>query len=376
MNKISGWKRMGVIFLLLGLLLPQNAGASGAWFSLSAMEKLGYILPEEERSGEVRMTFLGDCTLGDEARKRNASLGFAKTIEKMGCEHPFRQLRRLTSPDDLTVANLETVLSDRKLKKVRKEYNFIGSASYTEILTAGSIDCVTLANNHTHDFGEEGYEDTKTALNEAGVAWFGTDSPAVWISEEGFMIGFLGVSYSLVGNGYKRYREQYQSLRDLGCAAVVTVMHAGTEYAYAAPDRYQKQIVTRAVQCGTDLVVGHHPHVVQGYTVQEGVPVVYSLGNCSFGGTTRARDSDALALQVIMRFEKGRLKEQELHFYPISITGDERYNDYSPVFLTGTGAERVLAKMEKSTGWAPGAFGEKEGAVVSISSADAAPGSE
>ena len=358
-------RAFSLLFSLL-LLLPGAAPASGAWYSLSQLEAGATILPEETVTGEVTLTFLGDCTLGDQVTRRNAPLGFARKIDQMGYDYPFRQLRRLTAGDDLTVANLETVLSDRKLTRVSKEYNFIRSADYTGILTAGDIDCVTLANNHTHDFGDEGYEDTQAALEAVGIAWIGTDSPAVWVSDEGLLLGFLGVSHSLVGDRYQRYRQQIQALRGLGCAAVITVMHAGTEYDYDAPDQYQRQIVERSIAGGTDLIVGHHPHVVQGYALPEGVPVVYSLGNCSFGGTTHARDSDALALQVVMTFSEGRLTAQQLHFYPISITGDARYNDYSPVFLSGSDAERVLAKMKDSTGWDPGSFSDSEGAVVVV----------
>ena len=361
------FRRIAAAALLCLLLpFPGSSLAGGAWHSLSELQGSEYVLADQDATCEVRMTFLGDCTLGGETSKRSSRLGFVRKIEEYGYEHPFRQLSLLTSADDLTVANLEVVLSDRDLKKVKKKYNFIGPTAYTGILTSGGIDCVTIANNHTHDFGDEGYADTKAALDLAGVAWFGSDSPAVWISDDGIMLGFIGVSYSLTGDRYKRYSQQYQALRDIGCSAVITVMHAGTEYSYDPPDNYQKQIVDRAVGCGTDLIVGHHPHVVQGYTIQDGVPVIYSLGNCSFGGTTHAKDSDALVLQAVMSFENGALVKQELHFYPISITGDSHYNDYSPVFLTGSDAERVLNKLLKSTCFDPGTFDETEGAVVTL----------
>ena len=151
----------------------------------------------------------------------------------------------------------------------------------------------------------------------------------------------------------------------MGCAAVITVMHTGTEYDYQ-PDGYQKQVVSRALSCGTDLIIGHHPHVVQGYEVRDGVPVVYSLGNCVFGGNTNPRDHDALAVQADLFFEDGVLAGITLRFYPISVSGEEGYNDYSPVLLSGEDAARVLEKMEKSTGNPPGAFEEGKGAAVTV----------
>lgn len=302
-----------------------------------------------EYSGTVTITFLGDCTLGGEEKSRNSALGFVRRIEENGTGFPLRNLTALTLTDDATVANLEGVLTDRPLEKVKKKYNFSGPSVYTQILTSGGVECVTLANNHSRDYGEAGYADTKAALEKAGVCWFGTDAMAVWRNDGGVMIGFIGVATTMSGNRYKRYARQMEALREMGCAAVITVMHAGTEYSYT-PDNYQKQIVSRAVACGTDLVIGHHPHVVQGYEEVDGVPVVYSLGNCSFGGTTHAKDSDALAVQADLTFEESRLTDVSLRFYPISITSDSRYNNYSPEFLSGADAERVIRKMEQSTG--------------------------
>ena len=363
---IRRFRHLLPLLLLLLLLLPVPSRASGFWRTVS-----GDLPPEDqwhpvsEYTGEIRMTFLGDCTLGGESPSRYKNIDFARRIEDNGPEFPFRELVRLTAEDDLTVANLEGVLSDRKLSKSKKKYNFIGPTAYTEILTLGSVECVTLANNHSHDYGEPGYKDTKAALESAGVCWFGTDAPAIWQSDDGLRIGFLGVSGSLSGNRAKQYQKQAQKLRDAGCAAVVTVMHAGTEYSYDPPDSYQKQITNYAVPL-SDLIIGHHPHVVQGYKILDGVPVVYSLGNCSFGGNTMPKDFDALVVQAILHFTEGELKQIDLHFFPISISSESHYNNYSPHFLTGEDAERVLQKLTKSTGMDPGEWNEAEGAVVSV----------
>ena len=355
---------ISLMLLVLMVLLPGSGLGGGSWVTLSGDEDTdSFYQVSEDYTGTVRITFLGDCTLGGEKRSEGSTLGFASRIAENGMDFPFRNLLPLTGQDDLTVANLEGVLSDRSLTATEKEYNFRGPAAYTEILTSGSIEAVTLANNHSHDYGKEGYEDTVAALEASGTGWFGTDAPAVWRNGEGLMIGFLGVSWSLTGNRYRQFAAQAERLKEIGCSMIITVMHAGTEYSYSAPDRMQQQIVSRAVRCGSDLVIGHHPHVVQGMDVVDGVPVVYSLGNCSFGGTTRAKDSDALAVQAEISFRDGTFCGIRLHFYPISITSDSRYNNYSPCFLTGEDAERVLEKMRKSTGRDPGSWNPEEGAV-------------
>ena len=359
------------LVILLGMTIlcaPVSGTASGTWYLFdenTVPENLGFRV--SEYTGTVRITFLGDCTLGGEEKSRNSSLGFNRRIKDNGMEFPMRYLSRLTAEDDISIANLEGVLTDRKLEKVEKTYNFSGPTAYTEILASGGIECVTMANNHSHDYGEDGYRDTKAALNEAGIAFFGTDCMAVWENEDGLLIGFTGAFYSVTGNRGKAYRRQVECLKDMGCAAVITIMHAGEEYVYT-PDSYQKRIAEEAAGMGVCLLVGHHPHVVQGYDFISGMPVVYSLGNCSFGGTTHAKDSDALIVQAELSFEDSTLEDTVLHFYPISITSDERYNNYSPEFLTGEDAWRVLRKMEGSTGKGFASFDEENGALIDDSS--------
>ena len=360
------WKPLVCACLAAMLLIPAGALAEGTWLTLTDGVLADGENTASQFTGDVRITFLGDCTLGGEEKYKNSRLGYWKRIEENGYDYPFRELIRLTGTDDLTVANLEGVLSDRKLKKVKKTYNFIGPAAFAEILTSGSIECVTLANNHTHDYGEEGYSDTKRALESAGVCWFGADAPAVWESGKGLSIGFLGVSHSLTGDRWRRYQEQTEILKDMGCAAVITVMHTGTEYSAWAPNGYQRQVAERAAAAGSCLIIGHHPHVVQGWDDVQGVPVVYSLGNCSFGGTTYAKDPDALAVQAVLSFETGALSKIALRFFPISITSDGHYNNYAPCFLYGKDAERVLKKMKRSTGRDPGPWNDQEGGTVTF----------
>ena len=361
-RKAACWLLSAFLLLCVG----GKGSAEGSWMTIQEAQERGYGFLVGGFTGEVKATFLGDCTLGGLENKKNSALGFVKRIAENGYAFPFRNLLPRTGADDLTIANLEGVLTDRKLKKVPKEYNFIGPTAYTEIIKAGNIDCVNLANNHSHDYGDEGYADTKQALEEEGIAWIGTDQPAVWRNDQGLMIGFLGASYSLSGNRYKRFQEQAEALKELGCAAIVTIMHAGTEYSYTPPDDFQRQITHRAAKCGSCLVIGHHPHVVQGLSMVDGIPVVYSLGNCSFGGTTHAKDHDALMAQAVFRFQEGELTGLDLHFYPISMTSDSRYNNYSPSLLEGEDAERVLEKMRKSTGVDPGEWDGVEGAVWSM----------
>ncbi|MDO4483794.1 MAG: CapA family protein [Clostridia bacterium] len=351
--------------ILLCLLMLPAAALGETWYTFTVDNPPeALLLPASPVDGDVVITFLGDCALGGVRKMQGAERGFVKTVERMGYAYPLQNLLPLTAEDDITVANLEGVLSDRKLKRVPKEYNFQGKTEYTEILRLGSVELVTLANNHTHDYGDDGYNDTKQALKAAEIPYFTEKSVTVW-ERDGLRIGFVGVQYSASGDKGKRMKQQIALLKELGCAAVITVMHAGEEHTQDLSD-YQHQIVSRAIAGGADMIVGHHPHVVQGFDMIDGVPVAYSLGNCSFGGTLIPADADALVLQTKLHIEGGRLVSGELAFHPISITGDEKYNDYSPVLAAGEDAARVLQKMEASTGYAMPPFEEGRGSVVHV----------
>ena len=276
-------------------------------------------------AGEVTLSFLGDCTLGGESKAANSRGGFVQTALREGYDYPFLNLQSLLDGDDVTVVNLEGVLTDRTL-----------------------------------DYGAEGYADTQAALADAGVAYFDADHVAVW-AHDGVMIGFTGSAFSLSTGAQKNLRAQMDALREVGCQLIVHSMHAGTEYE-REPTSQQKTVAAHAVDMGADLVVGHHPHVVQGYELVDGVPVVYSLGNAVFGGNRDPRDYDALLLQAVFAYEDGAPVSVRLVFHPISVSGETSYNNYQPVLLAGDDARRVLDKMADSTGVTPPAYEEGQGA--------------
>ena len=353
-------RRMPTLLVCLLLCLCLCVPAAADKWSVfddaeDAPDGLGFVVCEY--TGTVTITFLGDCTLGGESKTSSA---FIQSIDAYGYDYPFRGLTSLTENDDLTVANLECVLSDRNLKKETKTFNFMGPADYTGILQAGSIECVTMANNHSHDYGTEGYRDTREALDSAGVAHFGTDHMAVW-ERDGLMIGFVGVNYRATTD----MLSQIKQLKQLGCAAVIVFIHAGEEYRTSITTT-QEQIAKSAASAGCALLVGSHPHIVQGFNTVHGMPAIYSLGNCSFGGNSNPSDKDALAVQAELHFEEGVLTSADLHFYPISVSGADNYNDYSPVLLSGDDAQRVLDKMKASTGYEMPAFEEGTGSVIHI----------
>lgn len=227
----------------------------------------------------IRSTFAGDVTLGSEEYLREEDYSLVSFAEREGNEYFFENVRELFSMDDLTVVNLEGVLSDsNEGENKEKTYRFRGDPQYTEILTSGSIEMVNLANNHSMDYGERGYLDTKAALEQDSIRFFGGREITVF-EKNGIRIAFLGLSYTEETRAEKEWiKEEIRRLkREENVNAVVFSYHGGREYSEA---RTQKQvdIAKLAVNAGADLVIMHHPHVVLGMSIFDNRSVCYSLG--------------------------------------------------------------------------------------------------
>jgi len=308
-----------------------------------------------EGETEVRLTFGGDCTLGGDG---SGARRFAKAIRANGPEYPFANLLTLFANDDLTLVNLEGVLSDRNLPRADKEFTFKGKPSYAAILTLGSVECVSLANNHALDYGAAGKRDTVTALETENVAY--CDDTAVTVLEkDGVRVGFTASGLRFDRDAYLR---QVEALAAVGCTAIVHVMHMGVEYADAL-SAAQVSTARFLAEHGAALVVGHHPHVVQGLAVYGNTTVAYSLGNCVFGGNDDPRDYDACLLSATLRFTDGTLESQQVSLWPISVSGSAKSNDYQPVLLSGGDARRVLAKMQETSDFTLSPFTDGQGAL-------------
>jgi len=340
------------------------------WWSAASAETKLYTFPYDQPSevltatamsvveGEtdVTITFGGDCTLGGETG--GGARRFADRVTDKGDAYPFENLKPLFSLDDLTIVNLEGVLSDRKLVKVKKEFNFKGKSEYASILAQSGIEAVTLANNHAMDYGEAGKADTIAALTAAGIGY--CDETTVMVLEKNGVR--VGITASVMGLDRERFLKQLETLRNLGCSAILHVMHMGVEYGDTLT-RAQTSTAEFLAENGVALVVGHHPHVVQGMDVIGRTTVAYSLGNCVFGGNTDPRDYDAVLLSATLHFAQGQLAGSQVTLWPIRISGEKKRNDYQPVLLSGEDAQRVIDKMQTTSGIALVPFVSGQGAM-------------
>lgn len=333
-----------ISYLISCILIVGSAAADSHFYVIDAANPSRELIitSDEVAAGEtaISMTFAGDCTLGGETAQQSSRLSFRSVVEKNGMAYPFAKLQSLFAADDFTVVNLEGVLSKNKEGRVKKKYNYIGDPAYVEILTLGSVECVNLANNHSMDYGQNGYIDTVNALNSADIAYFDEDMLCIF-EKDGIRIGLTA---SLWQANEDKLKEQMALLRDLGCSAIVHTMHAGEEYERVHMAS-QSRIANAAVNAGASLVVGHHPHVAQDVELIDDVPIVYSLGNCCFGGNTNPRDYDALLLGAEFQFVDGELSQLSWMLHPITQSADRRRNNFQPELLSGESAARVQEQV-------------------------------
>ena len=314
----------------------------------------------------VTLTFAGDVTLGSEERLWKEESSLVRCQAREGDAYFLERVRPLFAQDDVTVVNLEGVLSDSSEGENRdKTYRFRGPAEFAQILTAGSIEMVNLANNHAHDYGERGLADTRQALEQEGVAYFGEREVSVF-EKDGVKIAFFGLSYSEMRRADREWaaKEIKRLEREEGVNAVVFTFHAGREYSQARTAK-QQEYARWAVDAGADLVVMHHPHVVQGMSVYDERTVLYSLGNFCFGGNRNVRAMESLVAVAELKFaDDGTYLSQQITLYPAHISGTQPRSNYQPHLVTGKDAARVMRRVQADTRFALNPVDEATGAAV------------
>ena len=297
-------------------------------------------------SVSITVSMVGDCTLGTDVNFDQSTSFDAFYQMKNDPGYFFQNVKDIFTADDLTVANMEGTLTTSN-DRPQKTFAFKGDPSYTEILTRGGVEATNLANNHSHDYGDQSYEDTIQYLEAAGITTFGYDRTAV-MDVKGIKVGLIGIYELKDGLGrQQQVIDTIQEVKDQGAQVIIVSFHWGTEKSNV-PDDIQKTLAHLAVDQGADLVVGHHPHVLQGIEKYQGKNIVYSLGNFCFGGNKNPSDKDTMIFQQTFTVENGELVEDDVtNIIPCSLSSESGYNNYQPMVLEGSEKERVLQKIEE-----------------------------
>lgn len=302
-------------------------------------------------SVSLTLSVVGDCTLGtDETFDYDTSLN--AYYENYGADYFLQNVKDIFSTDDLTIANFEGTLTDSD-EREDKTFAFKAPASYASILTGGSVEAVNTANNHSHDYGDQSFDDTLAALDDAGIVHFGYDETAV-MDVKGIKVGLVGI-YELYD-----HLEREQQLKDNiakvkadGAQLIVVIFHWGNE-TETVPDSSQTTLGRIAIDEGADLVCGHHPHVLQGIETYKGRNIVYSLGNFCFGGNSSPSDMDTMIYQQTFTIDADGVKKDNVtNIIPCSISSAayDGYNNYQPTPAEGDEATRILGKINERSSW-------------------------
>jgi hypothetical protein len=239
----------------------------------------------------IQMAFVGDILLAS---------GVEDLMKQNGFDYPYKDVKDFLQQPDLTIGNLETPVTDRG-EILKKEYNYRSPPLALPALKEAGVDLVNLANNHVMDYGTEGLLDTMDHLDKTGILRVGVGRDAteafepVIIEKNGMKIAFLGFSHIVPDVSWKAgvkhpgvadtydYKAPILAIEKVRAQAdlVVVITHWGVERS-DTPVPYQTDLAHRYIDAGADLVIGSHPHVLQGIEAYKGKWIAYSLGNFIF----------------------------------------------------------------------------------------------
>ncbi|KAA8999807.1 CapA family protein [Paenibacillus spiritus] len=246
----------------------------------------------DDGSPEVSLSFAGDTIFAGKV---------GELLEKQGYDYAFSRLDGMFRSDDLTVVNLETPVTEGGTGAANKQFVFRSSPKALGAMKRAGIDAVNLANNHSLDRGQEGLSDTLSLLDEAGIARVGAGQNAAeaytvrYFERKGIRIALLGFTRVVPETswiatartpGLASVYDSAQALKAIADARreadlVVVMVHWGKERQEAFSPQ-QQELGRSFIDAGADLVIGSHPHVLQGLEPYKGKWIAYSTGNFVF----------------------------------------------------------------------------------------------
>ncbi|MCR5053883.1 MAG: CapA family protein [Lachnospiraceae bacterium] len=322
--------------------------------------------PEPEPQPDIKtvtVSATGDCAIG-----RVHVHGYAESFEdyydRFGPDYFLEGVRPVFEADDFTLVNCECCLTNETVH-VDKEYCIKGYPEYVQIFSGSSVEGATLGNNHNADYGPNSLEETKLAMEWAGISYALNDITGTYETPEGIKIGFVSVSMlgdfptrsAYMENGLKSLRDQVDIL--------IACPHMGIERENYANGN-QQSFMRNCIDWGADLVIGNHPHVLQGSEVYNGKVIMYSLGNFCFGANHNPSDYDTVIYQQTFTFVDGTLQNDiNAKIIPCSISSVTGNNTYHPTIYTSEeDIARVIGKMNDFSAHLGGTSFDGNGALI------------
>lgn len=253
----------------------------------------------------ARMLFVGDVMLA-----RNVE-GLA---DRHGLYYPFSRVRDLFDTHEIVVANFEGAIPEVHTKTPSRVLRFSVREEFADVLARVGVTAVTLANNHAQDYGAAGYDHTRTALDAAGVGTLGTvkgvsTDEVLEYELDGRTLSIIPINTIFGAPSRSELEEVFASLQS---DVQVVCVHWGVEYA-SGPRATERTLAHTLIDLGADVVIGHHPHVVQSVEEYRGVPIFYSLGNFIFDQYWNDAVTTGLALSL-------SLSDTEIRYELVPVT--------------------------------------------------------
>lgn len=304
------------------------------------------LIDNKTNNKDILITAVGDCTIGTDSNFGYQN-SFIDVLNKNNKDYSyfFSKTIDIFKNDDLSIANMEGTFTTSN-EKVEKVFNFKGDKEYAKVFTNGSIEAVNIANNHTYDFGKQGYEDTLDALNKENIKYFGYDNYYIYEVKD-IKIGLAGITYFDNNTEEETKNKTDQAINYFKESKVDLIFisyHWGIEKT-EVQNNEQEVMGRYAIDKGADLIIGHGPHWIQGIEEYKGKYIIYSLANFVFGGNKNPTVKDTFIFQENFHYENNILKETTIKLYPAKVSGINNRNDYRPILLDGEENDRVLNKI-------------------------------
>lgn len=276
---------------------------------------------------EIDISIAGDVMLAS-YKNQTTDGSFNEYANEKEQDYFFSEVQEVFANDDFTIVNLENVHTDSNLKEVWKDHDpaywYRSATKNTGILTAGSIEAVSLANNHFGDYGEQGRKDTMAAVEAEGLP-YGTNDKTFYLEKDGYKIAVI--CHGLWGEWQADAIVDRIKEASKESDFQIVFYHGGKERIHA-PEEWKKRASRKLVDAGADLVIGNHPHVLQPMETYNGVDIVYSVGNFCFGGS-RKPENRTIIYKVKLTITDGVLTAKNSEIIPCYVyTGS--VNNYQP----------------------------------------------
>lgn len=297
---------------------------------------------------EISINAVGDCTLNVDTHFNYGERGYDKVFAKEGPDYFLANFKNMFEQDDLTIANLEVAITDAdESYRVSKAFNFKAPIDVLKILTGSGVDVVNIANNHTHDYGDKGYEDTKANLEKVQLPFYGNDSYSI-LNVKGIKIGMAGLycAEDEVADCKPDTIKALEYLKSQNVDMIIMTYHWGIELAFQQ-SKSQESLAHYAIDNGADLIIGHHTHCLQGIELYNGKYIVYSLGNFTFGGHWNPTNYETMVFHTDLTFTDHKLTDSKIEVIPAMVSSTPKpINDYRPRLATAEEKQKILKLVQ------------------------------